>query len=191
MATELNVDELHQLILECQKGNSSAQERLYNQFAKKFFGICLRYAADYSEAEDMLQEGFVKLFRKLEMYNFSGSFSAWASRLISNNCIDMLRKKPNLYTLTEEKESSLESFSAEGIDDLYTEDLVNLIHSMPSGYRTVFNMYVVEGYSHREIAERLNISEGTSKSQLNRARKLLQTKLKELKEMEVSTMIKG
>ncbi|MFT4968591.1 MAG: RNA polymerase sigma factor (sigma-70 family) [Chitinophagales bacterium] len=191
MANEVNIEELHQLILECQNGNGSAQERLYNGFVKKFFGVCLRYGADYAEAEDMLQEGFVKLFRKLEMYNFSGSFAAWASRLISNNCIDMLRKKPNLYTLTEEKESSLESFSSEGIDDLYVEDLMNLVHQMPSGYRTVFNMYIVEGYSHREIAERLNISEGTSKSQLNRARKLLQSKLQELKEIEVSKMIKG
>lgn len=187
----INEDKLKQLILDCQKNIGSAQEELYHLYSPKFFGICLRYASDYAEAEDMLQEGFVKLFQKMDKYNFSGSFPAWASRLFSNNCIDLLRKKPNLYTISEEKAYTLEADTLQAIDNLYLDDLLEIIQELPIGYRTVFNLYVVDGYSHKEIAERLDINEGTSKSQLNRARKLLQQKLIDLKAIELSKMIKA
>lgn len=181
----LNEEQLHKLIKECQAGNSIAQEKLYHAFSRKFFGICLRYSCDHTEAEDMHQEGFVKLFRKIDMYDFSGSFPAWSSRLFTNNCIDMLRKKPNLYTISEEYAYCLESDTVGAIEELYEQDLIKIIQELPIGYRTVFNLYIIEGYSHKEIGEKLNINEGTSKSQLNRARKLLQKKLAELSETEL------
>lgn len=187
----LNDENLKQVVLDCQSNKSSAQEKLYYSFSKKVFGICLRYGADYAEAEDMLQEGFVKVFKNITKYDFSGSFPAWLSRVITNNCIDILRKKPSLYALTEDNSYHLESDSLSVIDELYAEDLMEIIHQLPIGYKTVFNMYVIEGYSHKEIAEKLDINEGTSKSQLNRARKLLQKKLIDLKELETSKHLKG
>ena len=179
-----NKDNLVEIIERCKKNNRIAQRAIYELFSKRLFVVCLRYSTDYSEAEDMLQEGFVKLFSKMEKYNHSGSFGGWASRLISNNCIDIIRRKPNLYALTESHENSLETHTLDALDSLIGEDLINVIQTLPVGYRTVFNMYVVEGYAHKEIAEKLNISPGTSKSQLNRARKLLQKKLEEIKTYE-------
>ena len=184
----LNDKQLEKLIKDCQAMDCSAQERLYNAFSRKYFGICLRYGSDYAEAEDMLQEGFVKLFKKIGKYNFSGSFPAWSSRLFTNNCIDMLRKKPNLYMIAEEYAYNLESKTIQAIDELYEEDIIKLVQELPIGYRTVFNLYVIEGYSHKEIGKKLNINEGTSKSQLNRARKLLQKKLQAIRQSELTKM---
>jgi len=114
----MNENKLHQLILDCQNNVGTAQEGIYNLYSAKFFGICLRYASDYHEAEDMLQEGFVKLFQKMHKYNFSGSFPAWACRLFNNNCIDLLRKKSNLYTISEEKALTIKSETIEAIDPI-------------------------------------------------------------------------
>ncbi|MGB0885798.1 MAG: RNA polymerase sigma factor [Chitinophagales bacterium] len=175
---------LTEIIELCKENDRKAQRTLYDLFSKKMFVVCLRYSSDYSDAEDMLQEGFIKIFKKIDKYNHSGSFPAWMSRLISNNCIDIIRKKPNLYAITEGHENTLETYNTNAIDKLIGEDIVNLIQSLPTGYRTIFNMYVVEGYSHKEIAEKLDISAGTSKSQLNRARKVLQKKLEEIKVYE-------
>lgn len=174
-----DITQLESIINACKKNDRTAQEHLYNLFASRFYGICLRYGSDQLEAEDMLQEGFVKLFRKIDKYNSTGSFPAWASRLITNNCIDMLRKKPSFYNLTDEKSAMIEANSVDALDDLFLEDLVQLIQELPNGYRTIFNLFIVEGFSHKEIAEKLAISEGTSKSQLNRAKKLLQSKISE------------
>ena len=175
---------LTEIIELCKENDRKAQRTLYDLFSKKMFVVCLRYSSDYSDAEDMLQEGFIKIFKKIDKYNHSGSFPAWMSRLISNNCIDIIRKKPNLYAITEGHENTLETYNTNAIDKLIGEDIVNLIQRWPTGYRTIFNMYVVEGYSHKEIAEKLDISAGTSKSQLNRARKVLQKKLEEIKVYE-------
>lgn len=182
--------ELIELIDRCKNNDRIAQRAIYELFSKKLFVVCLRYSSDYSEAEDMLQEGFIKIFHKIDKYNHSGSFGGWLSRLISNNCIDIIRKKPNLYALTEAKESSLENYTLDAVDSLIGEDLLKVIQSLPTGYRTIFNMYVIEGYPHKEIAEKLNISTGTSKSQLNRARKLLQKKLEEIETYESLKMSK-
>lgn len=180
------------LIIErCQKNDRRAQRDLYDLFSNKFFIICLRYAVDRSEAEDMLQEGFIKLYHKIDKFNHSGSFGGWAGRLIANNCIDLIRKKPNLYAITDVHANKLETYSTNALDKLIGEDIINLIQSLPTGYRTVFNMYIIEGYSHKEIAEKLNISTGTSKSQLNRARKLLQKKLNEIKQYESNPKTAG
>lgn len=182
--------ELIAIIERCKKNDRVAQRAIYELFSKKLFVVCLRYSSDYSEAEDMLQEGFIKIFNKIDKYNHSGSFGGWLSRLISNNCIDIIRKKPNLYALTDAQENTLENYTIDALDSLIGEDLINVIQSLPTGYRTIFNLYVVEGYGHNEIAEKLNISPGTSKSQLNRARKLLQKKLEEIKTYESLKMSK-
>lgn len=171
---------LEQIIKLCKKQNRKAQRDLYDVFSKKFFVICLRYSTDYSEAEDMLQEGFIKLFAKIEKYNDTGTFKSWAGRLIANNCIDIIRKRPNLYAITDFHANSLETYTTNALDKIIGDDILNLIQTLPTGYRTIFNMYIIEGFSHKEIAEKLNIKEGTSKSQLNRARKLLQRKLEEI-----------
>lgn len=182
--------DLTDLIERCKKNDRIAQRAIYELFSKKLFVVCLRYSSDYSEAEDMLQEGFIKIFRKIDKYNHSGSFGGWLSRLVANNCIDIIRKKPNLYALTDVQENKLENYTIDALDSLIGEDLMNVIQSLPTGYRTIFNMYVVEGYTHNDIAEKLNISPGTSKSQLNRARKLLQKKLEEIKTYESLKMSK-
>ncbi|MGB1248072.1 MAG: RNA polymerase sigma factor [Chitinophagales bacterium] len=175
---------IEELIAGCKKGKRTFQKGMYDQFSAKFFAICLRYGKDYAEAEDMLQEGFIKLFNKMDKYNNVGSFGAWASRLISNNCIDIIRKRPNLYTISDDYALDQKSPAPSALDNMIGEDLLLLVQSLPTGYRTIFNMYAIEGYSHKEIATRLEISEGTSKSQLNRARKLLQKKLIELENQE-------
>lgn len=180
----LNEENLKKTIEGCQINKSSAQEVLYNFYAAKVFGICLRYSSNREEAEDMLQEGFVKLFKNITKYDFTGSFPAWMSRVITNNCIDMIRRKPNLYTISEEQAYYLETDTVSALDGMYEDDLVALIQELPIGYKTVFNMYVIEGYSHKEIADILEINEGTSKSQLNRAKKLLQKKIVELNKIE-------
>lgn len=185
-----NKTELIDLIDRCKNNDRIAQRAIYELYSKKLFVVCLRYSSDYSEAEDMLQEGFIKIFHKIDKYNHSGSFGGWLSRLISNNCIDIIRKKPNLYALTDAKENSLENYTLDAVDSLIGEDLLKVIQSLPTGYRTIFNMYVIEGYPHKEIAEKLNISPGTSKSQLNRARKLLQKKLEEIETYESLKMSK-
>ena len=175
-----NNDNLEQIIELCKEKDRKAQKALYEIFSKKFFIICLRYSTDYSEAEDMLQEGFIKLFDKMNKFNKKGSFKSWAGRLIANNCIDIIRKKPNLYAITDYHANSLETYTTNALDKMIGDDILAVIQSLPTGYRTIFNMYVIEGFSHKEIAERLNINAGTSKSQLNRARKLLQKKLEKI-----------
>ena len=173
-------NKLEQIVELCKKNNRKAQKDLYDLFSKKFFIICLRYSTDYSEAEDMLQEGFIKLYAQINKFNKGGYFKSWAGRLIANNCIDMIRKKPNLYAITDFHANSLETSTINALDKMIGDDVLNIIQSLPTGYRTIFNMYVIEGFSHKEIAERLNIKTGTSKSQLNRAKNLLQKKLKEI-----------
>lgn len=185
-----NKDELIDIIERCKKNDRIAQRAIYELYSKKLFIICLRYSRDHSEAEDMLQEGFVKLFNKIEKYNHSGSFPGWIGRLIANNCIDIIRKRPNLYAITESHENTMKATTLNALDELIGEDLLKIIQSLPVGYRTVFNMYVIEGYSHKDIADKLSISVGTSKSQLNRARKLLQKKLEEIEIYETMKMSK-
>ncbi len=167
--------------------NPVAQRKLYDLFAGKMYFTCMRYAVDEFEAEDMLQEGFVKAFTKINKYTEGRSFGGWLNRLFANNCIDMLRKKPKLFAVSEDEARSIESDAVSALDDLYEEELLELIYSLPSGYKTIFNMYVIDGYSHKEISEKLNISEGTSKSQLNRARALLKKKILDLKSYELNS----
>jgi RNA polymerase sigma-70 factor (ECF subfamily) len=166
------------LIEGCIQGNRKMQYELYERFSSKMYGVCLRYAANAEEAEDILQEGFIKVFKKISSYRGDGSFEGWIRRIFVNTAIEHFRKKAYLQPITEQEESTIEGKYISVLDHLAEKDIVKLIQQLSPGYRTVFNMYVVEGYTHKQIAEALNISEGTSKSQLSRAKLILQDLVK-------------
>lgn len=165
------------LIKDCVKGKANAQKALYDKFSDLMYGVCLRYVNDPDLAEDILITGFAKIFDKIGMFKFKGSLEGWIRRIMVNQALTYLRKNKSIYTSVDiemaDREPDLESLS----DHLEAEDLLKMINTLPNGYRTVFNMYVIEGFNHREIGEELNISENTSKSQLSRARAMLKSKL--------------
>jgi RNA polymerase sigma-70 factor (ECF subfamily) len=162
------------LIEGCLQGNRKLQYELYQRFAPKMYGVCLRYAANAEEAEDILQEGFVKVYKKISSFRSEGSFEGWIRRIFVNTAIEQFRRKTYLQPITEREEATVEGGHLSVLDDLAERDIIGLVQQLSPGYRTVFNMYVIEGYTHKEIADALNISEGTSKSQLSRAKLILQ-----------------
>lgn len=168
-----------QLVKNCVNGKMDSQELLYRRFSSRMFGICLRYAKNRMEAEDIMQEGFIKVFQNLKNFRNAGSLEGWVRRIIVNTAINYYKKNLKyLQTLDIDDCINNENISVESNDNISMKTLLNLIQKLPEGYRMVFNLYVMEGYSHKEIAETLGISENTSKSQLSRARKVLQEKLK-------------
>ena len=166
------------LIAGCINGDRKMQKELYDRFSAKMFGVCLRYAGNTEEAEDILQEGFIKVFKKIGSYRGEGSFEGWIRRIFVNTAIEQFRRKTYMQPITEREENSVEATYLSVLDNLAEKDIVKLVQRLSPGYRTVFNMYVVEGYTHRQIAESLGISEGTSKSQLSRAKIILQDLVK-------------
>lgn len=169
----------HHLITLCKEGDRSAQKALYDMIAPKMLAVCLRYMSDREVALDTLQEGFVTLFSKLDSYSGEGSFEGWARKIFVNTALMSLRKN-DVLKQTEDIETawSVSSEDTTAIQDISYKELIRMIGELPTGFRTVFNMYVIEGYSHKEIAEALGISEVTSRSQLQRARTILQGKIK-------------
>lgn len=168
-----------QLVKNCVNGKVESQELLYRRFSSRMFGVCLRYAKNRMEAEDIMQEGFIKVFQNLKSFRNAGSLEGWVRRIIVNTAINYYKKNLKyLQTLDIDDCINNENISVESNDNINMKILLNLIQNLPEGYRMVFNLYVMEGYSHKEIAETLGISENTSKSQLSRARKVLQEKLK-------------
>lgn len=166
------------LISGCIRGDRQMQEELYNRFAGKMYAVCLRYANNAEDAQDLLQEGFIKVYRNLHRFRAEGSFEGWIRRVFINSSIEHLRKKSvQMSKVTGKEEDTIEDADISALDALAEKDIINLIQELSPGYRTVFNLYVIEGYSHREIGEQLGISEGTSKSQLARARSILQKKV--------------
>jgi len=161
------------LIRQCLKGDRVSQKLLYDRFCSKMFGVCLRYAPDYQSAEDILQEGFIKAFRHLERFRFEGSFEGWLRKIMVNTAIEVHRRKNTLYPILDVEQTEVEFYDENALDKLAAGDLMQMIESLSPGYRTVISLYAIEGFSHKEIAEQLNISEGTSKSQLARARYIL------------------
>jgi len=169
-----------QLLEGCRRGKPSAQRGLYDRIAPKMMGVCIRYVKDRSEAEHILIGSLVKVFEKLDQYKGEGSFEGWVRRIIVNDCLMYLRKEKPMSLETDIAEVS-ESPNFQSLEDnLQTEDLMKLINELPVGFKTVFNRYAIEGYSYSEIGVMLGISENTSKSQLSRARKWLQTRLVQL-----------
>ena len=172
------MDPDRELIQRCLKNDPKAQEAMYRLFAPKMFGVCLRYARNKMEAEDILQESFIKIFTHLGDYRFEGSFEGWIRKTFVNTAINYYKRKSK--ELVETSIYDLEfagSVDETIIDSLSVDELMQLIHGLSEGYRIVFNLYVIEGYSHKEIGQMLGISENTSKSQLSRARATLQNKI--------------
>jgi RNA polymerase sigma factor (sigma-70 family) len=171
--------QLDEIIKGCVSGKSEAQEALYKRYSGKLFGISLRYTKDYSSAEDVLHEGFIKIYNNISGFKGSGSFEGWMRRIIINTALERFRKNFQMYSLSDINEQE-ESFKYNHIlTEIAAKDLLNLVQDLPAAYRMVFNLYAIDGYTHKEIGEILNISEGTSKSNLSRARKILQAKLED------------
>ena len=172
----------------CIQGKSSAQRKLFDAYSRLLLGVCNRYAANTEEAEDIMQEGFVKIFLNIKEFKGEGSLVAWMRRIMINTAIThyhKMRKHRYHDDLDEVRESKFEDQDWSEAE-FTREELYNVIHRMPEGYRMVFNLYAVEGYKHREIAEILNIDENTSKSQYSRARRWLQERLIRLRKSESS-----
>ncbi|PJA09254.1 MAG: RNA polymerase subunit sigma-70 [Flavobacteriales bacterium CG_4_10_14_0_2_um_filter_32_8] len=165
-----------QLVKKCLEKDTLAQKHLFDVYSKKMMGVCLRYAKDSDEAQDVLQIGFIKVFEKLDTYKREGSLEGWIRKIIVNTALDIIRKNKKFMNDVEmEKvDYQLQNYNEDAVDVLSVQDLLSVIQKMPTGFKTVFNMYVIEGYSHQEIADELNISVNTSKSQLSRARAHLQ-----------------
>ncbi len=165
------------LMEDLKKGNRKAQHELYDLYAPRMFALCMRYAASEQEAEDLLQDGFIKVFLYLHQFRGEGNFEGWMRRIFINTAVEYIRKRSFWQRIGETESNSQEVADISGFDQLALQDMLKMIQSLSDGYRTIFNLYVVEGFSHREIAEMLNISEGTSKSQLSRAKVILQKAL--------------
>ncbi|TWR26363.1 sigma-70 family RNA polymerase sigma factor [Mucilaginibacter pallidiroseus] len=162
------------LVQRCKAGQRNAHEVLYKLFAAKMLGVCMRYAVDKMEAEDMLQNGFIKVFQKIDCYRGDGSFEGWVRRIMVHSAIEYYRKHHKMMQLVDISDISNDpSVDALAASSLEAKDLLRLITGLPAGYRMVFNLYAIDGHSHKEIAEILGISEGASKSQLSRARAIL------------------
>lgn len=159
---------MERLLEACRKGERKAQKELYQRMSPVLMGICKRYLKRKEDAEEALGNAFLKIYSSLSQYNGSGSFEGWMKKVAVRTCLDFLRAKSSPFDLDWEHEIAEEPV---GLDD--AEYLLFLVGQLPVGYRTVFNLYAIEGYKHVEISELLNISEGTSKSQLSKARRIL------------------
>ena len=166
---------LKKLIQRCAKNDRKAQAEVYQLFSGKLFALCLKYSKNYSQAQDNLQDGFITIFNKIGQYNHKGSFEGWMKRIVINTALQKYRTKNMLSLVTEEiPDEVIVEVDEETVSLDY---LLSIIQELPDRYRMVFNLYVLDGYSHKEIAKKLTITEGTSKSNLSRARLILREKL--------------
>lgn len=174
--------DLKQLINDCKNNNSKAQEQLYRLYSPKLFAVCLKYSRNYAEAQDNLQDGFLLIFKKIEQFSFKGSFDGWIKRVMINNILQQYRNQTFLSLVNED---IAEDYEVEIEDDNISMDyLLKIIQELPDRYRLVFNLYIIDGFSHADIAEMLTINIGTSKSNLARARMILKEKIEQYKNEE-------
>lgn len=170
-----------QLIKGCRKGDRNAQKELYDAYSRKMMGVCLRYVNDRETARDLLQDGFVKVFTCIDSYTGSGSFEGWMRRIFVNCALEYLRKADVLREAADlDNTPELVQPDSSAVSDMSAAELMQMIRELPAGFRTVFNLFAIEGYSHKEISEMLSITESTSRSQFTRARQLLQRKINAL-----------
>jgi RNA polymerase sigma factor (sigma-70 family) len=184
------VNNLEETIRKCASGDRKAQTALYHQFASKMYGVCLCYSKDAAEAEDNLQDGFIRVFTKISQFGFKGSFEGWMRRIMVNTSLEKYRKNNHLCVVEDMMIFESIPFAEETLSSISADDLLKMVQELPPRYRMVFNLYVIEGYSHQEIAHLMKINEGTSKSNLSRARVILQKKVIKnfgLKRNEVTT----
>ncbi|MCL1667603.1 sigma-70 family RNA polymerase sigma factor [Elizabethkingia ursingii] len=175
--------ELIEIIEQCQKNDRKAQELLYRRYSNVLFSICLRYSGNYENAQDVFQEGFILIFKKITQYSFSGSFEGWIKRVMVNLNLEKHRQKEIWLTEIEENMPLIdeEDNDPDDFQNVNYQDLIKYVQNLPTQYRQVFNLYVFEEYTHNEIAESLKISPGTSKSNLSRAREILRKELMKIK----------
>ena len=173
MPYEPHPDEIG-LVRECLQGNALYQKKLFEKFYGKMLGICQRYAKDADEAQDILQDGYIKVFQKLEGFDFNCPLEAWIRKIMINTAIDRFRTAARQPIPIEIETAHGVSEEGNVLNDISLRDLLTMIQKLPAGYRMIFNMHVIEGFNHREISDELHITEGTSKSQLAKAKALLQ-----------------
>ncbi len=166
----------NELIEACRKGNRASQKALYDRFCKKMMVVCLRYARSTPEAEDILQEGFVKVFRGLEGFRQDAKLETWMTRIMVNTALNHHRKKLYLFPMVDVDEIEIPQAEV-SLSGIHFTQLLEMVQALPQGCQIVFNLFAMEGYSHKEISEMLSIAEGTSKSQYARAKSLLQTRI--------------
>lgn len=171
--------DIKNIIKGCLAGNRRDQELLYRRHSARLYAVCLQYSGNDEEARDILQEGFIKIFENLIHYKYEGSFEGWMRRIVVNTALEKYRSNHNLYRVDDidlipEPDADPETEDYSGLEAV---DLMNIIRELPPKYRMVFNLFAIEGYSHKEISRMINISEGTSKSNLSRARDILQKKV--------------
>ena len=185
----MKVNYLHhqenELIKLATENNRQAQQQIYTHFSPKMLGVCRQYIKDIHQAEDIMITAFMKVFVNIKNFENKGSFEGWIRRIMVNECISFIRVQKKIKYVEDETYFE-ESFN--NIESQFsTDDIQSLIDSLPDGYKTVFNLYAIEGFKHKEIASMLEINEGTSKSQLSHARKMLQTQINKLKNYEYGT----
>lgn len=166
------------LIEECKKGNNQALKELYETYAPRMLGVCYRYAGNRELAEDMLHDGFMTVFAKIGSFRSEGSFDGWIRRVFVNTSLEHIRKNKKMREHQEitDRTVILED-SPSALEDLSAESIMSVVERLPDGFRVIFNMYAIDGYSHAEIAKELNINESTSRSQYSRARAILMQEL--------------
>lgn len=179
---------LEETISKCASGDQKAYKALYEHFAPKMYGVCLRYSKDATEAEDNLQEGFIRVFTKINQFGFKGSFEGWMRRIMVNTSLEKFRKNNQLYPVEDMTAFESVQFAEDTLSTISASDLLKIIQGLPPRYKMVFNLYAIEGYSHQEIAKLMNITEGTSKSNLSRARVILQKKVIDEFGLELNTV---
>lgn len=162
-----------QLLKECRRGNEAAQKALYDSYSAKMLGVCYRYVHNKPDAEDILQEGFIKVFTALNQFQSKGSLEGWIRRIMVNTAINFLNKNKKLREQLDTDDINLAT--VESADSaLHQQDILSMMEQLPKGYRTIINLYAIEGYSHKEIGKMLDIEEVTSRSQYARGKKMLQ-----------------
>lgn len=170
-----------QLIDGCRRGDRLAQKELYERYSRRMMGVCLRYANDRETARDLLQDGFVKVFTGMDSYSGAGSFEGWMRKIFVNCALEYLRKSDVLRESTDlDNTAELIHPESSVLSDMSAAELMKLVQELPTGFRTVFNLFAIEGYSHKEISEMLNITESTSRSQFTRAKQMLQKRINAL-----------
>lgn len=173
----LNNNTEKELVALCLKGDRHSCKQLFDLYSGKMMALCYRFARDKNEAQDILQEGFIRIFNKLDLYSGQGSLEAWMRRVMINTALKYKQKHVSRHNHKEIDNVHVFDPTPSIIDELSKDEIINLIKQLPHGYQTVFNLYVIEGYSHKEIAERMGIGESTSRSQLVKARALLKEQL--------------
>ena len=183
--------DLSKILERCKKYDRKAQKELYDVYSPVLLGICIRYSKSREEAEDVLQDGFIKIFTKINDFKGDGSFEGWMKRIIVNTAISHYHKNKKhneIYDIDDINETDIKGHSFES-NDFTSEELFKVIDSLPEGYKVVFNLYAIEGYKHKEIAEMLNINQNTSKSQYSRAKEKIRQKLESISKIKTKNGI--